>query len=309
MASPDADAHVASWKSPAIVVNPTKVDHLASHRGMVESLFAERGLVAPRWYETTEEDPGHGQTKQALTDGADIVIALGGDGTVRACASQVADSDAVLGLLPAGTGNLLARNLGLPLTVPEAVSVLASPSLTEIDVVELDGTPFVVMAGTGIDALMFERTNDALKGRVGWLAYAVAGFSALRLARPHRVQLTVDGTQHRLRAVGVVVGNVGTLTAGLQLLPGAEADDGHLHVALLTADSAAQWAALGARLVVRRSPRASHMRVFRGRAVDISWSRALPAEIDGDPVEPRQHLRFRTRPGALTVCTAARDQT
>ncbi len=291
------------WRCPAVIVNPTKVDDLDSHREMVDALFDTNGLPSPRWYPTTADDPGHGQTQQALDDGADLIIAHGGDDTVRACAARVADSDAVLGLLPAGTGNLLARNLGLPLTVPEAVAVLASPTLLDVDVVELDGIPFVVMAGTGIDALMFTKTSEALKGRVGWLAYAAAGVGALRQARPHRVEVTIDGSTHRMRAVGVVVGNVGTLTAGLQLLPDADADDGQVHVAVLTANTIPEWVGLGAQLLSRRTPRPQHMRVLRGTTVDIAWSRELPAEIDGDLVEARRRLAFRTRPGALTVCT------
>jgi YegS/Rv2252/BmrU family lipid kinase len=295
-----------TWTCPAIVVNPTKVDDLESHREMVDALFDTAGLPVPRWYTTTEDDPGRGQTQQALDDGADLVIAHGGDGTVRACAARVADSDAVLGLLPAGTGNLLARNLGLPLTVPEAIAVLASPTLLDVDVVELDGVPFVVMAGTGIDALMFTKTNEGLKGRVGWLAYAAGAVAAVRQARPHRVQVTIDGVTHRMRAVGVVVGNVGTLTAGLQLLPDADADDGQVHVAVLTAESFLDWVGLGTRLLARKAPQPQHMRVLRGTTVEIAWSRELPAEIDGDLVEARRCLRFQTLPGKLTVCTPSR---
>lgn len=285
---------------PAIVVNPTKVDD--GNVGAVEKAFADHGLPSPRWYETTEDDPGEGQARQALADGADLVIAQGGDGTVRSVAAALAGGDVPLGLLPAGTGNLLARNLDVPRVLDDAVAVVAGIGRRSVDVLELDGEPYVVMGGSGFDALLFELTSDDLKARLGWAAYVSAGIRAVRAAKAYDVEIVTDRTAMTVPAVGVVVGNVGTLTAGVQLLPDAEADDGRLHVAVLTPLRLRDWVGLGWNLVLRRPPRRFQMQTLRARDVRVRWPHALPAEIDGDLVDARAELHVTVRPAALTVC-------
>ncbi|MBQ1070999.1 diacylglycerol kinase family protein [Micromonospora sp. D75] len=97
----------------AVVVNPVKVADLDEFRRTVEGALAAAGWPAPTWYETTVEDPGRGQTEQAVKAGAEVVFACGGDGTVMACVTALAGTDVALAVLPQGTGNLLAANLGL----------------------------------------------------------------------------------------------------------------------------------------------------------------------------------------------------
>lgn len=291
--------------APAIVRNPTKFEDPRQAAVDVETAFAEHGLPAPRWYETTLDDPGQEQTRAAVEDGADIVIAQGGDGTVRACAAALAGGKVPLGLLPAGTGNLLARNLGIPRELDAAVETLAAACRRDIDVVELDGEPFVVMGGSGFDAQLFADTSDALKDSIGWGAYVVSGLRTLRRARAQDVLVEINGQQIRKRAVGVVVGNVGTLTGGVELLPDAEAQDGRLHVAVLTPVSVRHWIGLAARLLLRRDPHPVQMTVLRGSDVTVTWAREVPVELDGDVVEPRRRLVFAVRPGRISVCAPA----
>lgn len=288
---------------PAIVVNPTKVDD--GNVDAVEKSFSEHGLPAPRWYETTDGDPGEGQTLQALADGADLVLAQGGDGTVRVVAAVLAGGDVPLGLLPAGTGNLLARNLDVPRELDEAVAVVAGGARRDVDVLEMDGEAYVVMGGSGFDALLFELTSADLKSRVGWAAYVGAGIRAVRAAKAYDVQITTGRETLRVPAVGVIVGNVGTLTAGVQLLPDAEADDERLHVAVLTPLRPRDWVGLGWNLIRRRTPRRFQMQSLRATEVTVQWPVELPAEIDGDLVDPRSHLHVVVRPGALRVCVPA----
>ena len=288
--------------APAIVRNPSKFDDPDLAAREVEKAFAEHGLPAPRWYETTEDDPGEGQTRTAVKDGADIVIAQGGDGTVRACAAALGGGDIPLGLLPAGTGNLLARNLGISRVLDDATATLAAGHRRDVDIVELDGEPFVVMGGSGFDAQLFADTSDSLKDSIGWGAYVVSGLRTLRHAHAHEVVIDIDGRQLRKRAVGVVVGNVGTLTGGIELLPDAEAQDGRLHVAVLTPVTTLQWMGMAVRLLLRREPHQVQMTVLRGSTVTITWAREVPVEIDGDLVDPRRKLRFVVRPRRLSVC-------
>ncbi len=292
---------------PAVVVNPTKVDDPATARNVVSAALASAGLPEPMWLETTADDPGRGQTDKALADGADLVLAFGGDGTVRACATQLAGTDVPLGLVPVGTGNLLARNLGVPLDLQEAVGVVAGGFRRRIDLMELDGEPYTVMGGSGFDAAVFEETSEALKAKVGWPAYVVAGLRALRQVRPMDVEVVADGRAERVRAVGVLVGNVGRLTAGVPLLPEAQADDGLLHVAVLTPARAWDWAGLVVRVLARRDPHPYQMRRFTAREVRLTWPTEVAVEVDGDVVDARRRLAFAVRPSALSVCVPASD--
>ena len=290
---------------PAVVVNPTKVDDRSAAHDDVAAALAAVGLPEALWFETTEVDPGQGQTAKALAAGADLVLALGGDGTVRSCANELAGTDVPLALLPVGTGNLLARNLGVPLDLEGAVGVAAAGRHRRIDLVDLDGDLYTVMGGCGFDAAVFDETSQRLKANVGWAAYVAAGLKAIRDVRPVPVEVAGDGRAERFLAVGVVVGNVGRLTGGVPLLPDAEADDGLLHVAVLTPTRARDWAGLVVRVLARRDPRPYQMRTFTAREVRLGWPSDISVEVDGDVVEPRRQLSFAVRPAALTVCVPA----
>src|SRR6185437_8952678 len=169
----------------AVVYNPVKVD-VAHVKAAVRTAATHAGWREPLWLETTEEEEGQAQTRQALEQGATLVVAAGGDGTVRAVAEALRGSDASLGILPSGTGNLLARNLDLPLTdLDEACTIAFAGEDRPIDIgiaslTRADGDDsehaFLVMAGLGIDAAMIANTKSTLKRRFGWLAYVESGF-------------------------------------------------------------------------------------------------------------------------------------
>ncbi len=299
----DGPGNDPNVKAPAVIANPTKLT--PDLRESIEGALAQSGANNPAWFETTEDDPGVGQAKEAVADGADLILAAGGDGTVRACAAALCGTDVPLALLPTGTGNLLATNLQLPDSVPEAVEVAFSGHRRRIDVLELDGEVFVVMGGCGFDASMFENTSDSWKDKVGWAAYLTAGVRTLQDAKPQRLEVVVDDNLQRHRASGVVVANVGELTGGVALLPGAVPDDGLLDLAILTAPRLWDWLALGARLLTRQNPRHQQMRSETAKTVVVRWPIDMPTEIDGDVIEPRSSAEFCVRPAALTVCVPA----
>ena len=290
------------FTAPAIVVNPSKFDDPQAQRKAITSSMMEVGLPAPAWLETTEADPGRSQTLKAVQDGADVVLACGGDGTVRACAAALSGGRVSLAILPAGTGNLLARNLSIPTDLNAALQVVANGAQRQIDVPALDGEPFVVMAGSGFDALLFERTSEGLKGRIGWAAYAVAGLRAMRAVEATRLTLVVDGRTKVLAGIGVIVGNVGTLTGGMTLLPEAEPDDGLLDVAILTPQRLRHWAGLSVNVLAGRHPSPWQLVTRRSSQIDVSWPHPVPVELDGDLVEPAAHLSYTVNVGALDVC-------
>ena len=233
------------------------------------------------------------------------MLASGGDGTITACAGGIAGTGVPLGVLPCGTGNLLARNLGLPLSLDEALAVALTGSDRRLDVGTANGRPFVVMAGIGFDAEMLDGADERLKSRVGWAAYVLSALRHLR-DRPVRMALRADGGPPQRRwASGVIVGNVGSLQGNVRLLPDAAPDDGVLDVAVLAASGWTGWLRLAADVLLRRKTgRVAHLTC---RELTVQASRARPWEVDGEVAGTTRQLRVTLEPGSLLVRVPARN--
>ena len=284
----------------AVVVNPTKLDDGAAFRDRVIQVMGEHGWEEPLWLETTPDDPGRGQAKSAAGAGADVVIACGGDGTVTACAEGVAGTGVPLAIIPLGTGNLLARNVGLPTELDEALSVAIGDAQQAIDTGRVNESLFVVMAGLGLDARMLSGTSDQLKKRLGWLAYAISAVRHLR-DRPVRVTVTADGGRsRRMRVNALIVGNVGWLRGGLPLLPDARPDDGMLDAVALVAGGPARWLAAAVAITLRRA-RASGIYRVQFKELQVTMDRAQPWELDGEVMGTTRRLTVAAQPGGLIL--------
>ncbi|WP_433832939.1 diacylglycerol/lipid kinase family protein [Actinoplanes sp. CA-015351] len=285
----------------AVVVNPVKVPDLDELRRTITEALAAAGWPEPMWLETTVEDPGSGQAAQAARDGAEVVFACGGDGTVMACVSALAGTDVALAVLPAGTGNLLAANLGLSGDLATGIEVVLQGGRRRIDVGCVGEQSFAVMAGMGFDAKMLDATNDTAKKHVGWLAYVAGAVQHLR-DRPMRVTISLDGgPAFTRRPRTVIVGNVGRLQGGMRLLPDAQPDDGKLDVAVLSPRNLRHWLAL-AWGVLRRTGSVARMETFTASTVEIRSNRSQPRQLDGDLIDPGKELLVSVRPQALLLC-------
>jgi diacylglycerol kinase family enzyme len=308
----------ATARRAAVVVNPTKIDDQARFGEAVERAMRDHGWSAPLWLETTPEDPGRSQAQEAVEAGADLVLACGGDGTVTACAEGLTDSSVPLAILPMGTGNLLARNVGLPAHWPEALAVALTGSDRRLDAGIVDGSgnvdgsgtvsgsgtgrgrSFVVMAGLGLDARMLRDTSEPLKRRLGWAAYAVSAVHHLR-DRPMRVTVVADGAPPvRMRASAVIVGNVGSLRGGLPLMPAARPDDGLLDAVVLNARGLAGWLLVAAQVLTRRagSDRLTRIQFTKLR---LEVDRLQPWELDGEFMGETTQLTVTALPGKLVL--------
>lgn len=299
----------------AVVVNPTKFDDTRAVREQVETVCGSLGWAPPLWLETTADDPGVGQTRFALSEGADVVVACGGDGTVRCVGQALAGTGTAMGLLPTGTGNLLARNLDADITdVPTSMRVALSGDDRPMDVgwvtvvaaggdelTRPDEQAFLVMAGMGFDAKVMANAPEALKARVGPIAYVVSGLRQMR-GKQSRIQVEIDDAQAVQRRVRtVVVGNCGKLLGGLVLMPDAEIDDGWLDVVALAPRGVVGWAGVAWRVLTRRRRGHPLVEYWRGRSIRLTAEHAQPAQLDGDPVGDALELRMRVDPGALLV--------
>ena len=291
----------------AVVLNPTKVENAAAFRAMVEQSATAAGWGVSEWYTTTVEDPGRSMAEDAAISGAEMVLVCGGDGTVRTVCAELAGTGVSVGIVPAGTGNLLARNLGIPLQLQAAVEVALNGQDRAIDLARVSGDGlgvdehFMVMAGMGFDAAIMEGASEEIKARVGWLAYVVSGLRNLMFPAV-RVDIRLDGgdwTRHR--ATTVLIGNVGYLQAGMPLLPDAAIDDGVLDVVVLHPNRFLAWIPLAVR-VLRRGRRSDALiNRMTGRTVTVRAHSETPRQLDGDPVGAGYELHAECVHGKLLV--------
>lgn len=300
-----------------VVVNPTKVD-IDDVRETLNEVARSAGVPEPTLVETTEDDPGFGQTRDAVANGATLVCALGGDGTVRAVAQELVGTGVPIGLLPGGTGNLLARNVGGhvdPMEDAARVAFTGSDRTIDVGWLVLDPTPeqleglpdradnvhcFTVMAGVGFDAQMMADAPEGVKGKVGWAAYVASGGKHLT-DPPFSLDLAVDGKPAATKkARTVVVGNCGELTGGMVLLPDALLDDGVLDVATVSPESLTQWVGVAARVLANRDDGPA---LERTAGCDVSLSVDPPqlCEVDGDVLTEASRIRFVLQGDALVV--------
>ncbi|MCU0260600.1 MAG: hypothetical protein MUE78_06240, partial [Ilumatobacteraceae bacterium] len=249
-----------------VIAHPGKVGDDGRQR--LEAIVTAGGAPAPAWVTTTRDDPGTGQARRAVEDGAGMVLAWGGDGTVLGVIEGMVGTGVPLGILPGGTGNLLARNLGIPLDLAAAVATAYAGINRTIDLLEVDlghgeRRLSAVMCGTGWDAEMMA-APEALKRRLGWGAYAVVGAVEVR-QRPMRLLIAVDDEPEvELRGRTVLVANVGMLVAGLDLIPEAAPDDGLLDVMVIDPSTPLDWARTTTGVVrgtdSSRDPSRTHLR-------------------------------------------------
>ena len=310
----------------AVIVNPTKVD-MDDLRAAIDAAEVEAGWGPSIWLETSVDDPGQGRAAEAIAARVTAVLTVGGDGTVRAVAEGMLDSGIPLVLLPAGTGNLLARNLGLSLgKVADSVANAVSGTDQAIDVgiAELtrdDGSverhAFVVMVGIGLDAKMIAATNPELKKRVGWLAYVEAVARIVRDVDAVRLRYSLDGAPERTTTIHtLLIGNCGSLPGGVLILPDARIDDGLLDVVAMRPRNLWGWmrvsyavvwengvlhkTKMGKRILAAdKSVRA--LRYFQGRRMTLAFERPEEFEIDGEEMGLVTRLSVRVAPASLVV--------
>ena len=297
----------------AIIVNPTKFDNIDAVREQVTQGCLAAGWDRPLWVETTAKDPGTGQARQAVLDGATLVCPLGGDGTVRAVAAALVGTETPMGLLPGGTGNLLARNLNLPVdSIESALKVALTGQNKRVDVGRLtldasgedehpDEHIFLVMAGLGFDAAIMADAPERLKKTVGPLAYTFSAAKNLR-GPQFKVRIKIDqDPEFSRRARSVVIGNCGKLTGGLVLMPEAQVDDGWLDAVILSPTGIVSWVAVAGRVISRR--RKGHERVdhHRLKSMSIRCDRPQEAQVDGDTIGQARAVSAIIAPLSLVV--------
>jgi diacylglycerol kinase (ATP) len=269
-------------------------------------VLAAEGVEDPLWYEVPKAKLAPDRVRRALDEGADLVFAWGGDGTVRRCLGELAGTDATLAVLPAGTANLFATNLGIPRDLEEAVAIGLRGDRRRLDVGRFGKERFGVMAGVGFDASMI-RGAEALKERIGRAAYVVSGSRNLR-EDAFDAEIEVDGTEwFDGRATCILLGNVGELFGGVEVFPDAEPDDGQLELGVVTAEGIAQWARTLARTATGDPTRSPFVRATKARRVKVGLDRKVRYELDGGDRAKVRDFKAKIEPGALQLCVPRRS--
>ncbi len=291
----------------AVIYNPNRMaDEMVFRRQVATELEGEH-WEAPLWLPTTVTDAGRGMVAVAIARGADLVIGAGGDGTIRVIAESLASTGVPFGLVPSGTGNLLAKNLGIPLDQEDAIRVAVKGHPVAIDLVRLvvdedraHAQHFAVMAGIGFDARLMSRTNQSLKRIVGTAAYVVSAMPELLVA-PHRVEITVDGVrQVRRKAVLTVMGNVASIGGGVELMPDADPSDGRMEMVIASPTGLFAWARTALQ-VLTRGHAGNLLEQYTGRRMSVRIDDPLPYELDGDTVGEGRLFEAEVDPASLLV--------
>lgn len=287
-----------------VIVNPVNVD--AERLRSAVTAAEEDDWLPSVWLETTVDDPGQGAARTAVEHEPDLVIVVGGDGTIRAVAEEVHGHEIPVAIVATGTGNLLARNLDVVADIEASVRTAFTGRTRAIDagVVHLEYEDraaavhvFLVMAGMGLDARMATDTDAALKKRIGWFAYADPIRRSILSGERFSMRYRLDaGREREVRAHTVIVGNCGTLTAGIPLLPQAKRDDGLLDVVLFRPSGFWQWLRVGSRLgtgwalrrwkvgraIMKAIPGLRTLQYGRARTLSASFEQPQSIQLDGD---------------------------
>jgi diacylglycerol kinase family enzyme len=250
---------------------------------------------------------GHaGPLAREHAEGADLLVAVGGDGTVGEVAGVCHEMGIPLGIVPAGSTNIIARELRIPTNAQAAARLLfTSATIRRIDAGVCDGKIFLHMAGCGIDSLLFELSRPALKRKVGWIAYVPAAIAAMR--RP-RSRYTVRSAERSIESVEsplVLIANGPSIVAPrFQLDRGIVLDDGWLDVFVVTATTPMGFARVLASMAMRKLSTSSHVDTWKTRRVEIDAEPAIALELDGD-VSARTPVTLEIAPGAVEVVVPA----
>ena len=266
--------------------------------------LASYGITDPPWQEVPKSKYVPDRIGQLLDGGVDLLFVWGGDGTVQRAIDTVAGRPVTLAILPAGTANLLATNLGLPDDLEACVRIGLHGDRRVLDIGKVNGERFGVMAGAGLDALMIRDADAGLKDKVGRLAYVWTGAKNVG-SDPTKMTIEVDGnTWFEDKASCVLVGNVGDVLGGLSVFPEAAPDDGRLDIGVVTADGWWEWARTLGRSVVGDVSGSPFVQTTTGHSFVVRLEDPMPYQLDGGDRKPAKKLKIKVKPEAITIAVA-----
>ncbi len=286
-----------------VILNPAAGSVAASGIHELLEHHIECGDGSCEVHETCDQDDPAALARAASERGCDVVVAAGGDGTVSAVADGLVGRPTALGILPLGTANVLAQELGIPLDLESAVALLAGPHrVTRVDAMQVRDRYALTQVGVGIDALMIRDTTTETKQRFGNLAYIWTACRRLIGYQPGRFRLVVDGAEHRTGAVQIVLANSRTMgRPPFRWGPGIHPDDGQIAVCIIRARTGWDYLSVTWHFLRKQERHSPHIRYLKAtREVRVESSRELPVQADGEIIG-QTPVEVTVVPGAIGV--------
>lgn len=259
------------------------------------------GVSDPIWSEVPKSKYAPERVQRMIDEGAELVFVWGGDGMVQRSIDRLAGSGVTLAIIPAGTANLFASSLDIPSDIEKAVEIGLKGRDRTLDVGNINGERFAVMAGAGLDARMIHDADGGLKDRFGRLAYIWTASKNLR-AKPFKARIDInDELWYKGKASCVLLSNIGSLFGGIEAFDNAQPDDGLLEVGVSNAEGLGQWARTMARTAVGTTSKSPFVQVTKAKKIRIELDRKVAYELDGGDRDPVKVLKAKVEPGAITV--------
>lgn len=288
----------------AVVANAAKT--LDGGLPELRKALARHGVSDPQWREVLKSRKAPEQVEQALEQGAELIFVWGGDGMVQRCVDALANSDATIAIVPAGTANLFATNLGIPRKLDAAVDLGFNGERRKFDVGRMNGERFAVMAGLGFDARVIRGADRKKKNRYGRSAYIWSATRNLRM-NLFQARIDVDGSQwYEGNASCILFGNVGRAFGGIEIFDDAHTDDGLLEVGVTNSEGVLQWGRTFARLRFSSAAKSPFVHMTKARSIDVTLQKKVLYELDGSGRTKRKTFKVEVEPAAVSICVPAK---
>ena len=267
-----------------------------------------QGVDDPLWVEVPKSRYAPKQVKRALDEGAELLFVWGGDGTVQRCIDALAGTETPLAILPAGTANLLATNLGIPQDIEQAVAIGLRGERRKLDVGRFNGERFAVMAGAGFDAAMIQQADGTLKDRLGRVAYVWTGSQEpAREAVQGEDRGRRRAVVRRRRRAASSSATSGASSAASRCSRTRRPDDGRLELGVVNADGVVDWVRTLARTAAGHAERSPLVQATTATKIKVKLDRKVLYEVDGGDREKVKSFKVRVQPAAITICLPTDD--
>ncbi len=268
----------------------------------IENLIQEN-LDVSRFEHSVVYTTGKGDAtllaRQARQSGADLVVAVGGDGSVNEVAQALVNTETVMAIVPAGSGNGLANHLGIPINTQMAIQLLNHYRLVSIDTATMNGTLFVSIAGVGFDALVAEKFASSVYR--GFVAYFHIILQEFYRYRPEKYRIVLDGKMYYYRAFLVAFANSGQFGYNTTIAPEAEVDDGFIDVCVVGKPGMIQLPRIVRSLFKKRINKTDLVTFYKAKEIRLFRENEGLVNIDGEAIPMTEELMVRVNPLSLKI--------
>lgn len=262
------------------IVNPVSGSGRQKRIGKYVDMYLDKSRYRAEIFFTEAKGHAVGLAKEAVRGGAVVVVAVGGDGTVNEVGQGVVGSEAALAIIPTGSGNGLARHLGIPMNFRKAIQVINSGKRKPIDSATLNGAFFINMAGVGFDAYVARKFDLAEKR--GFLSYFSISTSSYRKYRPKKYKIRIDGNLFKRRALMVSFANSSQFGNNTTIAPKALLDDGLIDVCILRKLPFWKIALLSPLVFTRKFDKTPYLEIIQGKEVVVERKKGKYVHLDGE---------------------------